>query len=186
MKRGVLKERKIGVQMTCRYNGTEWLDVLYTSVRHTPGGVADAAAFLTNRRGKNIGAESLRLRLRGEGENRLSMEMFELLIEWMKEKRQPHSLDALHALNECFGLRATALIDDAAEPGCVNTVGLHALDLARHTGIVAEQVHDALEDGKITPSEADDIVAAARGSQRMLDRLVRTVRAVSKAGRRQA
>lgn len=28
--------------MTCRYDSTEWLDVLYTSVRNTPGGVADA------------------------------------------------------------------------------------------------------------------------------------------------
>ncbi|MFM0646886.1 hypothetical protein PQR14_21390, partial [Paraburkholderia bryophila] len=79
--------------MTCRYSGIDWLDVLYTSIRRTPGGVADAAAFLANRRGKNITTESLRLRLRGEGENRLSMEMFELLIEWMEEKRQPHYLD---------------------------------------------------------------------------------------------
>lgn len=72
--------------MTCRYDSTEWLDVLYTSVRNTPGGVADAANHLTIRRGKNITPESLRLRLRGVGDSRLSMEMFELLIEWMQEK----------------------------------------------------------------------------------------------------
>jgi hypothetical protein len=171
--------------MTCRYSGTEWLDVLYTSVRDTPGGVADAAAFLTNRRGKNIGTESLRLRLRGEGENRLSMEMFELLIEWMEEKRQPHCRDALHALNERFGLRA-AEADETASGNTVGVVALQALDLARHTGIVAERVHAAIEDGKITPQEADDVVAAARGSQRMLDRLVRTVLRVSKLGGRKA
>ncbi|CAG4906238.1 phage regulatory CII family protein [Paraburkholderia saeva] len=169
--------------MTCRYSGTDWLDVLYTSVRNTTGGVADAAAFLTNRRGRNIGTESLRLRLRGEGENRLSMEMFELLTEWMEEKREPHYLDAVHALNERFGLRATR-IDAVIEDDTVNAVALHALDLARHTGIVAEQVHSALDDGQISSQEADDIVAAARGSQRMLDRLMRTVVRVSNKSRR--
>lgn len=165
--------------MTCRYSGTEWLDVLYTSVRNTPGGVADAAAFLTNRRGRSIGTESLRLRLRGEGENRLSMEMFELLLEWMEERRQPHALDALFALNERFGLSA-AHQDQADAGDTANAIALQTLDLARHTGIVAEQVQDALSDGVVTANEADDIVAAAQGSKRMLDRLVQTVRHVSK------
>ncbi|WP_184852673.1 phage regulatory CII family protein [Paraburkholderia tropica] len=164
--------------MTCRYSGAEWLDVLYTSVRNTKGGVADAAAFLTNRRGRNIGTESLRLRLRGEGENRLSMEMFELLTEWMEERREPHYRDALIALNERFGLSATP-VEATSAGSTTSDVALHALDLARHTGIVAEQVHAALEDDVVTGQEADDIVAAARGSQRMLDRLVATVRRVS-------
>lgn len=62
--------------MTCRYSETEWLDVLYTSVRKTPGGVAAAAAFLTQRRGRNITVESLRLRLNGNGDTYPSMEIF--------------------------------------------------------------------------------------------------------------
>jgi hypothetical protein len=152
--------------------------VLYSSVRDTPGGVADAAQFLTNRRGTSIGTESLRLRLRGEGENRLSMEMFELLIEWMEEKRQDHYLDALHALNERFGMRATRA-DPVAAGDTVTAVASHALEVAKHTGLVAEEVRAALDDGKINSREADDIVAAARGSQRMIDRLVQTVRRVS-------
>ncbi|WP_322105866.1 phage regulatory CII family protein [Paraburkholderia sp. J41] len=165
--------------MTCRYSEAEWLDVLYTSVRNTQGGVADAAAFLTNRRGRNIGTESLRLRLRGQGENRLSMEMFELLTEWMEEKRVPHYRDALIALNERFGLNATPA--DATSPGnTTNEIALQTLDLARHTGIVAEQVQAALEDGVVTNQEAADIEAAARGSKRMLDRLMATVRRVNK------
>ncbi len=83
--------------MTCRYSRTEWLDVLYTSVRDAPGGVADAANYLSDRRGKSITPESLRLRLRGVGDSRLSMEMFELLVEWMQEKAEarPYALDAL-------------------------------------------------------------------------------------------
>lgn len=167
--------------MTCRYSGTDWLDVLYTSVRGTPGGVADAAAFLTNRRGKSIGTESLRLRLRGEGENRLSMEMFELLLEWMQERRQPHYLDSLYALNERFGLRAEHMGEEGehGEGHSSDAVALHALDLARHTGIVAEKVYQALADNVVTRNEADDIVAAARGSQRMLDTLIRSAKRAS-------
>ncbi|MFM0660117.1 hypothetical protein [Paraburkholderia sediminicola] len=117
--------------MTCRYSGTEWLDVLYTSVRNTPGGVADAANFLTLRRGRGIAPESLRLRLRGEGENRLSMEMFELLIEWMQEKKEgaPFALDPLHALNERFGLIAEhgAALNDSADDDQQDVESLNAL-----------------------------------------------------------
>ncbi|CAB3688260.1 hypothetical protein LMG24238_02977 [Paraburkholderia sediminicola] len=181
MKRGVYKD-KIGAQMTCRYSGTDWLDVLYTSVRNTPGGVADAAAFLTNRRGKSIGTESLRLRLRGEGENRLSMEMFELLIEWMEEKRQPHFVDAIHALNERFGLRATTA-EDVDALGGVDRVALDALELTRQTGVVAGEVREAISDGKITGQEADAIVVAARAQQGIIDRMVGAVLRLSKSGR---
>ncbi|MDE1007535.1 MAG: hypothetical protein OSB38_17860 [Paraburkholderia fungorum] len=168
--------------MTCRYSGTDWLDVLYTSVRNTPGGVADAAAFLTNRRGKSIGTESLRLRLRGEGENRLSMEMFELLIEWMEEKRQPHFVDPILALNERFGLRAT-LADDVDTPGSVDGVALDALELTRQTGVVAGEVREAIADGKITAPEADAIVVAARAQLTIIDHLIGAVRRLSKSGR---
>jgi hypothetical protein len=168
--------------MTCRYSGTDWLDVLYTSVRNSPGGVADAAAFLANRRGKSIGTESLRLRLRGEGENRLSMEMFELLIEWMEEKRQPHSLDPLHALNERFGLRAVPA-DELESTGSVEAVVLAAKDVAEQSGAVTSEVISAIADGRITPSEADAIAGAARTNQRLLDRLLRTAARVSKIGR---
>ena len=168
--------------MTCRYSGTDWLDVLYTSVRNTPGGVADAAAFLTNRRGKSIGTESLRLRLRGEGENRLSMEMFELLIEWMEEKRQAHFVDAIHALNERFGLRATAA-DEVDALGSVDRVALDALELTRQTGVVAGEVREAISDGKITAHEADAIVVAARAQQGIIDRIVGSVLRLGKSGR---
>ncbi|ACD15580.1 phage regulatory CII family protein [Paraburkholderia phytofirmans] len=171
--------------MTCRYSGTDWLDVLYTSVRSTPGGVADAAAFLTNRRGKSIGTESLRLRLRGEGENRLSMEMFELLLEWMEEKRQPQYLDALCALNERFGLSANPTAEQDSN-GTVEAVAIAASEAAQRSGDVSSVVIDAISDGRITPHEADSIALAARENQKLLDRLLRTVQAVSRMGRRSA
>jgi hypothetical protein len=164
--------------MTCRYSGTEWLDVLYTSVRNTPGGVADAAAFLTNRRGKSIGAESLRLRLRGEGDNRLSMEMFELLVEWMEEKRQTQYLDAIHALNERFGLRAVPA--ETPIDGAADSVALDALAVAGQSGVIAETVKKALKDGRINRTEADEITVVGRMQQRLIDKLLRTVGVASK------
>ena len=72
--------------MTCRTSSLNWLDVLYNSVRKTPGGVADAAAYLADRRGKSMHPETLRAKLRGlEGES-LTIEHAELLTEWMQEK----------------------------------------------------------------------------------------------------
>jgi len=165
--------------MTRRYSNANWLDVLYTSVRDTSGGVVEAAAYLTNRRGRSITSEALRLRLAGQGDHRLSMEMFELLIEWMQERGRPDALNAVHALNERFDLIA-APIENDTETGSANTVALHTLDLARHTGKVADEVRAALADGKITPVEAEAIAAAARASQRMLDRLVRAARRASR------
>lgn len=155
--------------MTCRYDSTEWLDVLYTSVRNTPGGVADAANHLTNRRGKGITPESLRLRLRGVGDSRLSMEMFELLIEWMQEKSEAeaHALDALHALNARFGLVAERVDDhhavDGHEPGTMHLVTT-TLHLQAHVGKVADDVTRALEDQRIDDREPSPISSARHAS----------------------
>lgn len=169
--------------MTCRYDGSEPLDVLYTSVRNTPGGVADAAAFLTNRRGKSIHTESLRLRLRNEGENRLSFEMFELLIEWMEEKRQDHAHDALIALNERFGYRAISM-NDESDSASVDGIALSTLEIASQTGAVAREVIESLDDGRIDDREVERISTEVRKSHRLLDKLVRNVLRLNKANRR--
>lgn len=167
--------------MTCRYDSTEWLDVLYTSVRNTPGGVADAANYLTVRRGKNITAESLRLRLRGVGDSRLSMEMFELLIEWMQEKSEGemHALDALHELNARFGMVAEHVSDqapdDALEPGTMRLVST-TLHLQAHVGRVADNVTRALSDQQIDAREAEQIIATGRKGQRLFQRLIHAAR----------
>ncbi|KVL84975.1 hypothetical protein WT02_04985 [Burkholderia stagnalis] len=176
-------------QMTCRYDSTEWLDVLYTSVRNTPGGVADAANYLTVRRRKNITAESLRLRLRGVGDSRLSMEMFELLVEWMQEKAEAkvHALDALHALNARFGLVAEHVdeqaTEDALEPGAMRLVST-ALHLQAHVGRVADDVTRALEDQRIDDRKAEEIIATGRKGQRLFQRLIHAARNLAKRRRR--
>ncbi|ALK19121.1 hypothetical protein CEQ23_18535 [Burkholderia cepacia] len=175
--------------MTCRYDSTEWLDVLYTSVRNTPGGVADAANHLTIRRGKNITPESLRLRLRGVGDSRLSMEMFELLIEWMQEKTEAsaHALDALHALNARFGLVAEHVddhgVDEALEPGTMHLVST-TLHLQAHVGRVADDVTRALEDQRIDDRKAEEIIATGRKGQRLFQKLIHAARNLAKRRRR--
>jgi hypothetical protein len=175
--------------MTCRYSGTEWLDVLYTSVRNTPGGVADAANFLTLRRGRGIATESLRLRLRGEGENRLSMEMFELLIEWMQEKKEsaPFALDPLYALNERFGLiadRCVALADDSDDQQDVESLTRATLHLQAHVGEVASEVVRAVADRRIAINEAEQLTVVSRKGQRLFERLIRTAGRLSRLGRK--
>lgn len=169
--------------MTCRYSGTDWLDVLYTAVRDTRGGVNDAAAFLANRRGKSIHTESLRLRLRGEGENRLSMEMFELLIEWMEEKRQDNAHDALFALNERFGYRAVPISHESTAEH-VNEVRRSTLEIASQTGTVVREVIEAVANDHIDDNEAERISAEVRKSHQLLEQLSRDVASVHRAGRR--
>jgi hypothetical protein len=176
--------------MTCRYSGTEWLDVLYTSVRNTPGGVADAANFLTLRRGRGITTESLRLRLRGEGENRLSMEMFELLIEWMQEKKESaaFALDPLHALNGRFGLIAehSAALMDTTDDDLqdVESLTRATLHLQAHVGEVASEVVRAVADRRIDINEAEQLTVVSRKGQRLFERLIRTAGRLSRLGRR--
>ncbi len=94
--------------MTCRTSALNWLDVLYNSVRKTPGGVVDAAAFLADRRGKSMHPETLRAKLRGlEGES-VTLEIAELLTEWMQEKAggNDYALDWMQALAGQFGTPA--------------------------------------------------------------------------------
>lgn len=45
--------------MTCCTSALHWIDVLYNSVRRTSGGVADAAAFLADRRGPPFMQEAM-------------------------------------------------------------------------------------------------------------------------------
>jgi hypothetical protein len=110
------------------------------------------------------------------------MEMFELLVEWMEEKCQPQSYDAIHALNERFGLRAVPA-EELETPGSIEDVVRAAKNVAEQAGDVTSEVISAISDGRITASEADAIASASRKNQRLLDRLLRTAVRVSKLGR---
>jgi hypothetical protein len=72
--------------MTSRHPSHNWLDVLYNDVRSTPGGVKNAASFLTECRGKRIHYETLRAKLNGQEGESMTFEMADLLTEWMLQK----------------------------------------------------------------------------------------------------
>ena len=168
--------------MTCRYSGSNWLDVLYTSVRDTPGGVAAAATYLTTRRGRSIGTETLRLRLRGEGDNRLSMEMFELLLEWMVEAKQDHALESLHCLNEQFGMIA-APIEVTVKADCATALTHAACKIHADAGDISRIVVDAVADMQIDDKERVRIEQAATQAQRSIQKLVETTRHLNRRTR---
>ncbi|WP_414446841.1 phage regulatory CII family protein [Burkholderia sp. 22PA0099] len=163
--------------MAHQYSDSEWTDVLYQSVRKTPGKVGDAARYLSERRGVRITGESLRLKLREVEGARITAEMFEMLIEWMQEKNQPHALDALHALNARFGLVAGAPIA-GKNTADISALVSAALVVCTYAGRFAEEIQRAVEDGIIEQHEVDAIERAARESQRQIEDAVHTARAL--------
>ncbi|PRH49867.1 phage regulatory CII family protein [Burkholderia multivorans] len=172
-----------GEIVTHHYSQTAWIDVLYTSVLSTPGKVEDAARFLTERRGVRITGESLRLRLREVDGARLSGEMFELLVEWMLEKNQPHALAAVHAFNARFGLVATATTA-GADTDCIRALVDSALTVSTKAGGLAEEVRRAADDGVIEPREAEAIEKVGRAAQRQIEQTIAIARRSAQNRRR--
>lgn len=152
--------------MTCNYTNTSWLDVLYSDVRRTPGGVDAAARYLTERRGRSIGAQSLRNKLRGlEGES-LSMEMVELLTEFMEESAVAvaFSKNWLQVFNVHQGLYT-----DYVPPGPENgwpdeAAALQAkfLETMQRMGEIANKIRETVADGIIEKREADELAPYLR------------------------
>lgn len=174
-----------GEIVTHQYSQTAWIDVLYTSVLKTPGKVEDAARYLTERRGVRITGESLRLRLREVEGARLSGEMFELLVEWMLEKNQPHALAAVHAFNAQFGLVATATVSDSdSDSDCVRALVDSVLTVSTQAGGLAEEVRRAADDGVIEPREAESIERVGRAAQRQIEQTIAIARRSVQSRRR--
>lgn len=152
--------------MTCRTHSMSWLDVLYNDVRRTPGGLVDAATFLATRRGKSLHTETLRCKLAGREGESVTLELAELLTEWMQEKAggSAYAHDWLRALCAQHGLQADVVpalepMDIHAQVGRISTAVLRLTALA---GQVSGATADALSDGRLTATEASDLVAAAR------------------------
>lgn len=97
--------------MTHRYTQIDPHDALYISVQKTPGGVEELAAFMTNRRGVSMHAETLRQKLRKVKGQSMSLDLFELATEWMMEKQggEAYARDWLLALNLRHGVSANIL-----------------------------------------------------------------------------
>lgn len=152
--------------MTCRTHSMSWLDVLYNDVRRTPGGLVDAATFLATRRGKSLHTETLRCKLAGREGESVTLELAELLTEWMQEKAggSAYAHDWLRALCAQHGLQADVVpalepMDIHAQVGRISTAVLRLTALA---GQVSGATADALSDGRLSAAEASDLVAAAR------------------------
>jgi hypothetical protein len=171
-----------GVSVTCRYSQIDWRDVLYTSVRNSPGGVNAAAKFLAERRGKSIHPESLRTKLRGVDGDSVTVDMAEMLSEWMQDMARPDAMDWLHALNNRFGMAAES-IEAAPEGGWTNEVAAirdKLLILAAKGGILTTVGIEATDDGVVCDKDADAIEMHAMEEIRLLFRLVRNARRAAK------
>src|SRR5690606_21189426 len=117
-------------------------------------------------------------KLRGlEGES-VSMEMAELLTEWMQDMRRPDAKEWIHAFNARFGLaaeevEATATIAQGCE---VSSMRDKLLKLAAEGGVLTSLGLDAMSDGEICDQDADAIEAQAMREVRLLFRLARNAR----------
>lgn len=166
--------------MTCRPSDIHWRDALYNAVRQTPGGVNAAAAYLTTRRGRAITGESLRKKLRGlEGES-VSLEIAELLTEWMQElvDGQPHATVWVQSLGAQFGLALDPMPAQQAEgaSGDLAVIQAKALLVSAHAGKLASLLLDALDDNELDLAEGDALVAALRDIRLASHRMERNVR----------
>lgn len=173
--------------MTCRTSNLSWLDVLYNSVRKTPGGVVDAAAYLADRRGKTMHPETLRAKLRGlEGES-VSIEIAELLTEWMQEKAggSEYALEWMQALAGQFGM-AVDEVPPAPEGGWPDEIAalqLKLLEITTRVGRLTGTAVDAMEDRQIDSDEAALMVSEARALRTMAHRLERNVARAAAKGK---
>lgn len=170
--------------MTCHYSETNWRDVLYNSVRKSPGGVEDAAAFLTKRRGRSIHKEQLRQRLRGVDGDSISMEMAELLTEWMQDLHRPDALDWLHAFNARFGLAAAVVgvAETKSQGDAVRALRDRLLQISVQGGKLTEVGLSATADNQVDGKEADALEAQAMGEIRELVQLVVDARVAAGQG----
>ena len=171
--------------MTCRYEKTDWRDVLYTSVRNAPGGISDAAQFLTNRRSRSMHAETLRAKLRGvEGES-ISVEIADLLTEWMAEKNLPDAAAWIQAFASAHSLVAIPTEVPAVEAAnmCEVTSLLEkTLDIDVQGGRLSNLLLKALKDRFIAATEADQIAAQIDEEMRLLAKLRRNVMRCAASG----
>ncbi|AZY50105.1 hypothetical protein D0838_04985 [Bordetella avium] len=148
--------------MTSRMQSHHWLDVLYNDVRRTPGGVKDAARFLSERRGKSIHYESLRAKLSGQEGESLNFETATFLTEWMQEK-------AGGAEYACNWLQTYATVEHGLVfvPVPPAPVGGHPNELAAllqkilqagmKVGNLNTSYLAAVDDGRIDPAERSQL-----------------------------
>ncbi|HHA2894682.1 TPA: hypothetical protein ACOFC4_000244 [Stenotrophomonas maltophilia] len=172
--------------MTCRRSDVYWLDALYTAVSLAPGSVQAAAAYLTERRGAAIAGETLRKKLRGLPGESLSMEMAEMLTEYLQQfiGTAAQATDWIVSLGRQFDL-VVDYVPPAPEGGwpCEFTaLREKLLELHELTGGLAGTGRAAMTDGAISLAEADSMQDLTREIRTLCFRIERNaVRAHLKA-----
>lgn len=164
--------------MTCHYSSADWRDALYNAVRQAPGGVNAAAAFLTERRGRSIHPETLRTRLRCVDGDSISMDMAELLTEWLLDQRDPSARRWLLAFNARFSM-AAAHLPPPPEGGWADegvAIREKLLEITVKGGMLADVGMRATADGRIDDKECDDLEAECMAAIELLWRLRRNAR----------
>lgn len=164
--------------MTCRYSSADWRDVFYNVVRSANGGVVAAAKFLSERRGKSIHSEDLRRRLRGADGESLTMEMGELLTEWLIDQRDPNARQWLQAFNARFSM-AAAYLPPPPEGGWkdeAQAIREKLLQLTAQNGALASIGMRATADNRIDDRECDEMEAEVMAAIELLWRLRRNAR----------
>lgn len=164
--------------MTCRYSSADWRDVFYNVVRSANGGVVAAAKFLSERRGKSIHSEDLRRRLRGADGESLTMEMGELLTEWLIDQRDPNARQWLLAFNARFSM-AAAYLPPPPEGGWkdeAQAIRDKLLQITAKNGALASIGMTATADSRIDDKECDAMEAEVMAAIELLWRLRRNVR----------
>lgn len=157
--------------MTCRYKDSDWRDALYNAVRSAPGGVVDAARFLTARRGRSIHTETLRSRLRGMDGDCITLEMAELLTEWMQDMKYPSALDWIHAFNARFGLSAAGAGAVVAGQSEVQQLVMGMLSLNVRGGELSAAVVETVADQVVTADEGHRLLGLVRRNREELGKV---------------
>ena len=163
--------------MTCQRSDLYWRDALHNAVARAPGGLQDAAAHISKRRGKSISAETLRKKLRAVDGESISMEMAEILTDYLQQfvVTQESATDWVCSLAGQYDLMVD-YVPPPPEGGLPNelaAIQAKLLELHKLTGALAGAGIDALADQRLTIPEADRIQDLSRDVRRLCYRLER-------------
>lgn len=163
--------------MTNHYTRIDPHDALYISVKNTPGGVEELAAFLTNRRGISIHPETLRQKMRRVKGQSMSLDLFELSTEWMMEKQDGdrYARDWLMALNVRNGVAASILPPAPYHPNEVEAVRTKVMEMSSLNGVLSAVAIEAVSDGDISDDDASHIMVECDKIIEKAQRLKRNV-----------
>lgn len=129
-------------------------------------------------------AETLRAKLRGvEGES-VSVEIADMLTEWMQEKSQPQAtawIEALASDHALVAIPVEASIGNQTQNHLVHLLE-KSLDIDAQGGRLSSMLLDSLRDRAIAKGEADQIAAQIDQEMRLLAKLRRNIMRIAETG----